>query len=203
MDRWLIRKHVGYKFVFAAVLATALLPRLALAQGQKISVQLDPARSEIHWTLGDVTHIVKGTFRLKGGMMTFDPKTGAAQGQILVYVDSGDSGNSRRDAKMKNDVLESRKYPQAFFHPTRIVGTLQPGSTQELTVEGTFNIHGADHPLTLKFNVQMDGADATATTHFVVPYVAWGMKDPSVLIFRVAKQVTVDVMVRGKVEGIQ
>ena len=201
MERRLIRRHISYKYILAAALAATSAAQGA-AQTQKVSLQLDPSQSEIHWTLGDVTHTVKGTFRLKGGMLAFDPKTGAAQGEILVDIDSGDSGSPKRDQKMKKEVLESQKFPQAFFHPTRISGVLKQGAAQELIAEGTFNIHGADHPLTLKFAVQLDGANAIAQTHFVVPYVAWGMKDPSILVLRVAKQVDVDVMIRGKVEGL-
>ena len=51
---------------------------------------------------------------------------------------------------MQNEVLESEKYPEAFFHPLKISGVLkQDAGTQNVTVSGTFNIHGADHPLTV------------------------------------------------------
>lgn len=194
--------RIGNRYVCAALVLAAFVAQ-ARAQAGKVTVHLDPARSEVHWTLSDITHTVKGTFKLKGGMVAFDPKTGVAEGELLVDVDSGDSGNHTRDEKMKKDVLESKKYPEAFFHPTRITGALKPGTTQELIAEGTFNIHGADHPLTMKIAVQMNGTSALATAHFVVPYVAWGMKDPSVLMLRVGKQVDMEVIARGTVEGLQ
>ncbi len=37
----------------------------------------------------------------------------------------------------------------------------------------------------------------TATAKFSVPYVAWGMKDPSNLVLRVDKIVDVDVTLAG------
>jgi polyisoprenoid-binding protein YceI len=167
----------------------------------KITVHLDPQKTEIHWTLHDVLHTVHGTFRLKGGLMTFDPGTGVAQGEFLVDVSTGESGDETRDAKMQSEVLESKKYPEAFFHPVKVSGTLKQGENQDVTVGGTFNMHGADHPLTLHLAVQLHGADAVATTHFVIPYVAWGMKDESKLLLRVDKEVEVDVTARGTVEG--
>jgi len=184
-------------------LAVTLVVWAAQAHAQKVSVHVEPAQSEIHWTLGDVTHTVKGTFTMKGGVLTYDPQSGAADGQLLVEVGTGDSGSHARDAKMKKDVLEVQKYPQAFFHPAKISGLLKSGTEQQLTAEGTLNIHGVDHPLTLVIAAQLDGQNVTAKTHFVVPYVAWGMKDPSFMMFRVAKQVDVDVTLRGRVEGIQ
>jgi len=177
-----------------------LLPH-ASAQSPGLEIHLDPATTEIHWTLGGNTHTTHGTFKLKGGVLTLDPATGVASGELIVDLATGESGNADRDAKMKNQVLESGKYPEAFFKPTKISGSLKSGGAQTMTAEGVFNIHGADHPLVLKIEVKLEGSRATATTHFTVPYVAWGMKDPSVLLLRVAKEVDVDVVAHGTVDG--
>jgi len=192
------RKH---RLLAAIVLCFA---QMAWAQSTtpKVTVHLDPQKTEIHWTLGTTLHTVHGTFRLKGGLMTFNPATGAAEGEFLVDVTTGESGNNSRDGKMQSEVLESSKYPQAFFHPVKVTGELKPGSSQNVTVDGTFNIHGADHPLTLQMTVQLTGTDATATTHFTIPYLAWGMKDESTFLLKVDKEVTVDITARGTVDGL-
>jgi polyisoprenoid-binding protein YceI len=174
----------------------------AQAQSRKITVHLDPTTTEIHWALSGNVHTTHGTFRLKGGEITLDPATGAATGELLVDVTSGESGNKSRDAKMQSDVLESSKYPQAFFHPVKITGDLKAGATQTVTAEGDFSLHGSDHPVKLEIQVKLDGNRATATTHFSVPYVAWGMRDPSTFLLRVEKQVDVDVVAHGTVDGL-
>ncbi len=175
----------------------------ALAQTAKVTVHLDPATAEIRWSLRGDTHTTKGTFKLKSGTVIFDPATGVAEGELLVDLSTGESGNKKRDATMQNEVLESSKYPEAFFHPTRVTGKLRPDATQTqaLTADGSFNIHGADHPLKLDLLVQMESGQATATTHFNVPYVAWGMKNPSGFLLRVSKTVEVDVIAHGTVEA--
>lgn len=188
-------------FLIALLLCVAEITR-AQSSGSQIVVHLDPEKTEIHWTLGTVLHTVHGTFRLKGGMMTFDRVTGAAEGEFLVDVTTGQSGNDTRDGKMQKEVLESDKYPQAFFHPLKISGDLKNGSRQNLTVDGTLNIHGIDHPLRLPIVLELNGTGATATTHFTVPYVAWKMKDESTFLLKVDKEVTVDVIGRGSIEGI-
>lgn len=170
---------------------------------QKVTVHLDPAATEIHWTLADPLHTVHGTFALKGGLITFDPKTGTAQGEVLVDAASGESGSHGRDARMQKDVLESTKFPQAIFHPEKVTGPMRSGILQNVTVQGTFTIHGSDHPLQLAIGVQITGKDVVATTHFVVPYVAWGMKDPSNFMLHVEKQVDVDVVAKGTIDGLQ
>jgi polyisoprenoid-binding protein YceI len=177
----------------------AFLAAFAQAQAPKVSVHLDPAATEIHWTLNGNTHTTHGTFKLKGGVVNFDPATGVADGELLVDLTTGASGNQDRDARMQTEVLQSDKYPEAFFHPTKISGSLKAGATQTLTAEGSFNIHGADHPLTLQIEVKLDGDQATATTHFAIPYVAWGMKDPGNMLLRVGKEVDIDLVARATV----
>jgi len=191
-----------YGFLLFALLLGLVPVAEAQSPATKVTVHLDTEKTEIHWTLHTTLHTVQGSFRLKGGIMTFDPKSGAAQGEFLVDVGSGESGDKTRDEKMQSEVLESRKYPEAFFHPVKVSGVLKPGGTANLTVEGTLNLHGADHPLTLQTAVQMNGSDAVATTHFIIPYAAWGMKDESRLLLRVDKEVSVDVVARGTVDGI-
>ncbi len=185
-----------------AVLLAAVFAQAALGQAPaaKVVVHFDPATTEIHWTLSGNTHTTHGTFRLKGGLVSFDPATGVADGELLVDLASGESGNKDRDAKMQKDVLESGKYPDAFFHPAKVVGAIKPGATQTIAVEGSFNIHGADHPLKLQIDVKVDGDRATATTHFIIPYVAWGMNDPSQFVLRVGKAVDVDVVAHATIE---
>ena len=62
-----------------------------------------------------------------------------------------------------------------------------------ITVSGFLNLHGQDHPLKLTVNLQPKGTAAGLTTHFTVPFVAWGLKDPSSFIFRTDKEVILDV----------
>ena len=47
--------------------------------------------------------------------------------------------------------------------------------------------------------IHVDNGALTAKTHLVVPYVKWGLKDPSVFILKVAKEVDVDLTLVGKV----
>jgi polyisoprenoid-binding protein YceI len=192
-----LRKISKASFIAASVI---LLGQLAQAQNRSIRVVLDPAQTEIHWRLTGL-HPVHGTFKLKSGEFLFNPKTGTAEGEILVDATTGESGNAARDKRMQDEVLESNRYPAIFYHPTEIKGPFKAGEgTQDLTAEGTFNIHGADHPLELPLKVQISADTATATTRFTVPYVEWGMKNPSRLLLRVSKQVEIEVSAKGTIK---
>jgi polyisoprenoid-binding protein YceI len=149
------------------------------------SLDLDPAKTEIQFTLHDVLHTVHGTFRLKKGSISYDPDSGKASGEIIVDVTSGASGSDARDSRMHKEILESQRYPEATFMPDRVDG--------KFDVHGVFRIHGADHELTLHFQVEHTGDHYTASTHFVIPYVQWGLKNPSNFLLKVDKTVEMDI----------
>jgi polyisoprenoid-binding protein YceI len=191
----------------SSLLASAALVACSAAPAQSagsaaITLHFDPATTEIHYTLGGTLHRVHGTFALKLGQLAFDPASGVAQGQILVDAASGHSGDKKLDAKMQKDVLESQTYPELFFHPEKSAGTLKPNSEQHLTLIGSFNIHGGDHPLKIDALVTLHGDQAVATTEFDVPYVDWGMKDASTMLMR-AKSVHITMVAHATVEGVK
>src|ERR1700681_1422369 len=66
--------------------AVALSPNCAAAAASlhEETVIFDPARTTVDFTLGDVLHTVHGTFRLKSGVIHFDPDGGKASGSVVV-----------------------------------------------------------------------------------------------------------------------
>ena len=124
-------------------LAAASVP----AFGAAYSLELKPENTKIHWTLGDVLHTVNGTFNLEHGTIEFDTETGKASGQVVVDVLSGNSGSEARDSKMHANVLESKKYGEAAFVPSRVEGALAVPGTTNVKLYGAFHNsrHGARH----------------------------------------------------------
>src|ERR1700730_14453614 len=129
----------------------------------------------MRFTLHDVLHTVHGTFKLKQGTIRLDPETGQASGEIVIDMTSAMSGNGSRDRRMHKEILESQRYPEAVFMPDRVEGHVAPEGESQIDVHGMFRIHGADHELTLHSQVQASGGQYTASTHFIIPYVKWGM----------------------------
>ena len=93
---------------------------------QDMTLELDPAHTQIEFTLGATLHTVHGAFALKSGTIRFDPSTGLVSGLVVVDAQSGDSGNKGRDRKMHKEILESQRYPEVTFSPTKLSGTLAP-----------------------------------------------------------------------------
>jgi YceI-like domain len=159
----------------------------------EMDIHLDPARTTIRWTLKDVLHTVHGTFKLQRGSIRIDKSTGRAEGSVDVDARSGESGGGPRDEHMHKQILESTKYPLICFRPQRAFGQWNSASPEVITLDGIFHIHGQDHPFEMELHVRLNGATYEATTHFTVPYVAWGLKDPSTFLLRVSGNVEIDV----------
>ncbi len=173
--------------------AIALTAASSLA-ASPLTVDLDPAKTDIRFTLHDVLHTVHGKFKLKKeASVRFDPDSSEASGEIEIDVASGSSGSRARDRRMLEEILESQRYPEAKFTVSRIDGKLDPQGESTMAVHGTFNIHGADHDLTLIFDAERAGQQYVLTTHFVIPYVEWGMKNPSTFLLRVDPFVEMDI----------
>ena len=189
------RSHFGRKHlaVLCLLLFSATLFGSVSLHAQEIELTLDPARTEIHYTLGATAHTVHGTFQLKSGTVHFDPATGKVSGSIVVDATSGKSGNDGRDAKMHREILESQKYPEIVFTPQQVKGTVNPQGSSQVDVSGTFRLHGGDHDFTMPITIQLGGPEATATTRFSIPYEKWGLKNPNTFILRVKDTVDIDI----------
>jgi polyisoprenoid-binding protein YceI len=192
-----LRTHTARRHNFSLLSGLAVLLAVgipALAQTTTpIDINLDPAATSIHWTLNTTVHTVHGSFKLKNGSFHIDPLTGEASGQIVIDAASGESADSARDNRMQSIVLESPKYPTITFRPTHVVGKVDLSAPGPVTVEGFLNLHGQDHPMQITVNLHPQAASVGLAVHFAVPYVAWGLKDPSTFIFRTDKQVILDV----------
>jgi len=165
----------------------------------EIVYELNPAQTEINFTLPDVLHTVHGTFQLKSGTVRFDPATGAASGAVIVDVTSGASGSAARDRKMHKEILESGRYPEAVFTPERVEGRFSPEGAAELQVHGLFKIHGGEHEIIFQTRVETKGDQLVVNMHGVLPYVQWGMKNPSTFILRVSDKVQLDIHATGHI----
>jgi len=165
---------------------------LAPALGQEVVLKLDPAHTSVRFTLSATLHTVHGTFQLKHGEVRYDPATRRITGEVVVDATSGNSGEASRDRRMHKDVLESRRYPEIVFTPDRVDGAVAPQDVSEVQVHGTFRIHGADHEITIPVEVRIEHGQVSAKTHFTIPYVKWGMKNPSNFFLHVSDKVEID-----------
>lgn len=171
-----------------------LLTSTPLLFGQETALTLDPAQTHIDYVVPTVLHTVHGTFKLKRAAIRYDFATGKCSGEIVIDAQSGNSDSEARDRRMNKSVLESDKYPEIVFTPDHVEGSLAKAN-----VHGMFRIHGKDHEMTLTVTAVPAASGFEMTTQFSVPYVQWGMMDPSTFVLRVNKIVTIDVHATARI----
>ena len=167
----------------------------ALQAQQKLT--LDPTHSEVHFTLSDTLHTVHGAFHIQQGEIAFDPATGKASGSIVVDALSGQSGNSTRDHRMTDDELKASTFKTIIFAPTTFTGTFNPAGDSTLQVLGTFTLLGTPHEIEVPMKIHATADQLQATGTFAVPYIQWGLKDPSTFVIHVNKEVQIDLALTG------
>jgi len=183
----------------------SLSPKIAAPQLRKEWVlTLDAGQSAIHWTLDSSLHTVHGTFVLKRGTVRFDPASGVASGEIVVDATSGNSGNDSRDKKMHREVLESAKYSEVVFRPDRVDSSSGPVSAQgawNVNIHGVFVLHGGEHEMSIPAKGEFTGDHWKGTAKFSVPFIAWGLKNPSNFLLKVNPSVDVELDMTGSLQA--
>jgi polyisoprenoid-binding protein YceI len=189
---------------FAVLSVLSLLSIARPLAAATLTFTLDPEATTIEFGFGATLHSVEGSLRAKEGKIEFDPETGQASGRIVLDATSAKTGNSRRDAKMHEKILESSKYPEMIYTVERISGTLNRSGRSDIELHGTLDMHGVRRPMDLVGTVKADGDQGdriAAVGRVTIPYLEWGMLDPSVFILRVEKEVHVEVRATGHLSG--
>ncbi len=118
---------------------------------------------------GGDTRIV---FASKAAVESFEGKTSRMEGRLVldpsnlgdsvtvhleVDLASLDTGIAKRNEHMRNDHLETAKYPKAVFDGAALRGPagarLEPGKAATFDVEGTFALHGVSRRIRIRAEV--------------------------------------------------
>jgi len=183
------------KSITAFALAALLAPA-ALAQHQTFVV--NPDASQVRMTLNTTHEVVNGTFHIQSGSIEFDRGTPRMLGSVVVLAGSGKTGNDSRDKKMNKDILKVEQYAAVSFEPKTYTGAIALSGDSTIQVTGVFTLLGTPHEIAIPILVHLEGTTATAKAHFVVPYVHWGLKNPSFLIWKADDDVAIDLILAGR-----
>jgi len=184
---------------FAVLALAVMLAPVAFAQHQTFAV--NPDASEVKMTLNTTHEVVNGIFHIQSGSIEFDRSAPKMSGSVVVLAGSGKTGNDSRDKKMYKDILKVDQYTTVSFGPNTYTGTIAPSGDSTIQVSGVFTLLGIAHDLTIPIQIHMDGSKAMARAHFVVPYVQWGLKNPSFMFWKAENDVAIDLNLAGQVSN--
>ncbi|HEY2858467.1 MAG TPA: YceI family protein [Terracidiphilus sp.] len=183
-----------------AVLVLAVLVGPAAVAGQQ-TFAVDPDTSQVKMTLNTTHEVVNGAFHVQTGSIEFKRSNAKMSGSITVVASSGKTGNDSRDRKMNKDILKVDQYTTISFTPKTYTGTIAPSGDSTIEVSGVFTLLGNPHDLTIPMQININGSKVVAKAQFVVPYVQWGLKNPSFLIWKAANDVAISLSLVGQISN--
>jgi len=184
---------------FAVLVLALLFAPAVLAQHQTFAV--NPDASEVKIRLNTTHEVVNGTFHVQSGSIDFDRSASRMTGTVIVAAGSGKTGNDSRDKKMNKDILKVEQFANVSFAPKTYAGTIAASGDSTIQVSGVFTLLGTPHDLTIPMQIHIDDSKGTAKGQFVVPYVQWGLKNPSFLFWKAENDVAVELNLVGNVRN--
>jgi polyisoprenoid-binding protein YceI len=181
---------------FAVLALAVILAPAALAQHQTFAV--NPDASEVKMTLKTTRELVNGAFHIQSGSVEFDRSAATMSGSVVVLAGSGKTGNGSRDKRMNKEILQVEQHATVSFEPKSYAGAIAPSGDSTIQATGIFTLLGTPHEITIPILVHLEGTTATAKAHFVLPYIQWGLKDPSFLIWKADHDVAIDLFLTGQ-----
>jgi hypothetical protein len=186
------------KRLLIAVASLAVVSNVAAADSK---IELDPASTSITFRLKATMHSVHGKAKTTSGSLTLDIDSGDMTGEVVVDAVSAETGNKKRDKKMHTKVLRSADHSRIVLRPHRIDGNLAHAGVSDVTLFGEMELLGQSHEIHIPLHVEIIDGRFTASTEFRIPYVEWGLDDPSTFVLRVAKVVQVTVFAEGTISN--
>lgn len=179
--------------------AVWLLALATVGPAEEMVVEIEPERSSVTFVLQATLHSVHGSAEAISGSLTLDTEIGAMAGEIVVDATSAETGNKKRDKKMHAKVLRSAEHSRIVLRPLRLDGTLATGGPSNVTLLGEMELLGRAHKVHIPLHIEIVDDRFNATAEFELPYVEWGLEDPSSFVLRVGKMVEVTVTARGTI----
>ena len=158
--------------------------------------------TKVQFTSEAPMETVAGTTHTATGFVELDPSgTGeGARGEVHADLASLKTGIDWRDRHMRENHLETGKYPEAVFTLTSLTlpsGGLVAGQWTRINVQGTFKLHGVEKIIKPETYLTLLNAAAGSTLHidsdFTVKLTDYQINRPQFLLMRLAEELRVHV----------
>ena len=208
----------GAALVFAAWLATLVGSNgYAAPAAAAASPAVDAARFAIVPTASTVTYRVGETFFTGNQVGTAVGTTHAIQGDIFVDrahpassrigtitidISTFQSDRARRDRAIREEWLESSRFPTATFTPTAIQGlplTYTEGQAIPVHIAGNLRVRDVTKPVTFTGMVRLAGDTLTGSFQTMVLMTDFGFEPPSIVgMLKAENQVRLDLQLTAQ-----
>lgn len=136
---------------------------------------------------------------MKGSFTLNTHGTFAASSKITADLTTLRSDQSQRDGFIKDNTLETRRFPSAEFVPEKLSGVMLPlpaSGEMKLTVSGKMTLHGKTKDVSFTVAARREGSKLTATA---TADPAWKFADFGMTVPRVASVLSIEDDIRVEI----
>ena len=162
----------------------------AAAPTSSVQLTIDPAATQARFRAREQlanrsfpSDAVGATSDVAGAILVGPDGIVSAGSKITVKLDSLTSDDRRRDNFIKENTLETRRYPTAEFVPRTARGLSWPlpaDGQASFQLDGDLTVHGASVPTTWDVTAQFSPQDVTGSGSTSVTLDQFGMQKPRV-----------------------
>lgn len=172
------------------------------AAGAATYVVTPERASEICFESKATLESFSGATRHVSGELAFDPASlgDSLTVRILVDLATFDTGISKRNADMRENHLETDRYPKATFQGVSVsettAGAVPDHGTVTLTVTGTMSLHGVSRRITIPVDIERVAPESDAfrvRSEFGLRLEDYEIPRPRFLFMKVAEEQRVRV----------
>ncbi|GAB4178189.1 MAG: YceI family protein [Calditrichia bacterium] len=127
-----------------------------------------------------------------------DKLTGNSQIYMEVDLNSLDTGIGLRNRHMRENYLETQKWPKTWFKGKIIEVNSTDNDSVMVKVEGTIFIHGVEKPLTTEGTLLLDQNQLSMNTAFEVKLSDFNIKIPKIMFLKLDEVIKLHLNVTFK-----
>ena len=118
---------------------------------------------------------------------------------LEVDLNSLDTGIGLRNRHMRENYLETDRYPITHFKGKMISSTIVDDTTISIEAEGVIFIHGIEQPLNLKADLIKRTDGFRVKTNFIVKLSDFNIEIPSIMFYKIDEnmQLELDFYIKG------
>jgi polyisoprenoid-binding protein YceI len=154
--------------------------------------EIVPAESAVTYEVGETFlsqnnrfNVAVGKTQVISGSVNLDranPRNSTV-GPIQIDISAFQSDNQRRDNAIRDNWLESTRFPLATFVPTKIEGlpaTYSDGQELTLTITGDLTVRDATKPVTFTVTGKVAGTDMSGVANTEIKMSDFGVTPPDI-----------------------
>jgi len=160
-----------------------------------VRFRIDPAASLVWFDADARLHSFRGQTHKINGYFTLQSSAPPqiAEAKVIIEAASLETGNTERDADMRNDFLEVRRFPSIEFGVTELVSprSIAGGTEWDLVLQGRLMVHGITRDVKVPATISLGSERVMARGQIRLDMRDYNIRVPRLLLIPMKSEVLV------------